>query len=155
MKLSPAKSAKPKDLRQAKLQAQLAAAGPMRDRFPQLSELHVELAFASCTADPSPSTQRYTLFPAARAYFQYRCPCTDCDGVMDLGEAIKELAAGAARSPGRSSGQLTCQGVRLRDSAFSQPCTMQVKYQLRALPRLDLPRLDLPRVDADVRVAAK
>jgi hypothetical protein len=145
MKLSPAKSTKPKDIRQAQLQAQLAAAGPMRDRFPQLSELQVDLAFASSTADPSPSAQRFTLYPAARAYFQYRCPCADCDGVVDLGDAVRELAASAAQSPGRSSGQLTCQGTRLRNSAFSQPCSMQVKYQLRTLPRRD----------AEVRVAAK
>ena len=145
MKLSPAKSTKPKDIRQAKLQAQLAAAGPLRDRYPQLGELQVDLAFASCTADPSPSAQRFTLYPAARAYFQYRCPCADCDGVMDLGDAIRDLVASAAQSPGRSSGQLTCQGVRLRDSAFSQPCTMQVKYQLRAVPRRE----------PEVRVAAK
>ena len=136
MKLSPAKATKPKDIRQAQMQSEFAAAGAMRERFPLLGELQVDLAFAS-RSDPAPSAQRFTLFPAARAYFQYRCPCADCDGVTDLGPAIKELAASALQAPGRSSGQLACQGTRLRNSAFSQSCSMQVKYQLRVVPRRD------------------
>jgi hypothetical protein len=137
MKLSPAKSTKPKDIRQAQMQSDFAAAGPMRDRFPQLGELHVDLAFAS-RIDPSPSAQSFTLYPAARAFFKYRCPCTDCDGMTDLGAAVKELAASAIQTPGRSSGQLVCPGTRLANSAFSQSCSMLVKYQLRAVPRRDV-----------------
>lgn len=139
MKLSPAKSAKPskpKDVRQAQMQSDFAAAGPMRDRFPQLGELHVDLAFAS-RSDPSPSAQSFTLYPAARAFFKYRCPCTDCDGMTDLGAAVKALAATTLQSPGRSSGQLVCSGTRLANSAFSHSCSMRINYQLHAVPRRD------------------
>jgi len=140
MKLSPskaAKSSKPRDIRQAQMQSDFAAAGAMRDRFPLLGELQVTLAFASAN-DPSPSGQSFTLYPAARAFFKYRCPCADCDGMTDLGPAVKELAARAQKSAGQSTGQLLCQGTRLANSAFSQSCTLKVNYELRAVPQRDI-----------------
>jgi len=111
-------------------------AAALRDIYPALGQLGIELVFDDRGA-PTPSPQLRTLYPAAPAFFRFPCPCTDCDGDFDLTVAVAglvEKSAGRKPTTASMSGTLTCKGVRLRDRAENKACTMAVTYKLVASP---------------------
>lgn len=107
----------------------------LRLAYPQLAHLRIELVFTDLSNHP-PSPQQHTLYPAAPAYFRFTCPCSECDAEFDLMPAVSRLLDGANRKDraATASGQLSCVGVRLRESAASRPCPMQLKFKLVAAP---------------------
>jgi hypothetical protein len=110
----------------------------LRDAFPSIGAVHIELSFNDHEG-PVPSPQRHSLYPAARAFFRFACPCADCDGEFDLTPASEELLrTGAAGLVGASvAGRLLCQGSRLRERDRSAACGMEMSYRLVRVP--DLP----------------
>jgi len=104
----------------------------MRDAFPQAGVVHIELNFDDRNGH-IPSPQLHSLYPSARAFFRFACPCADCDGDFDLKPAVTALMEGGPtkRTAGRTAtGQLLCQGTRLRDSNHSGPCRMELNFRL-------------------------
>jgi hypothetical protein len=100
----------------------------MRTAFPALPNLRIDLHFKD-RPPRAPSTQSFTLYPAASAFFRFACPCTDCDGEYNLTAAVAALAsAGNNKSVARA--HLRCQGVRLRAHDGGQPCVTELDYQL-------------------------
>jgi hypothetical protein len=120
--------------RRMQMQAARAGAPALRERFPQVARLSIDLRFEERNGR-TPSPQQHTLFPAARAFFRFACPCAECDGDFDLTAAVDALAgaAGTGRRPAEAaaSGRLQCEGWRARDRAGSRPCSIELQYSLR------------------------
>lgn len=135
MKLQARKSASVSELKRNQRDSDRGRAPPMRSAFPQLGQLRIELSFADRTG-LAPSPQMHILFPSARAFFRFACPCSECDGEFDLSGAVHELVngkPGGKRSSDRtSSDSLVCEGVHLRNHISSHPCPIAVKIRLIA-----------------------
>jgi hypothetical protein len=128
------KNASGEALRRDQMLTERTRSAPMRQAFPEVGQLSIELNFNDLSAR-TPSPQVHTLFPAAPAFFRFACPCTDCDGDFDLTEAIKALLQSAAwrkRTGASSTNSLACQGVRMRDRIGSRPCSMQLQFNIAA-----------------------
>jgi len=109
----------------------------LRQVFPEVGHLRIELSFDDVIAH-RPSPQQHTLFPAAAAFFRFVCPCTDCDGDFDLKPAVTALLKNATWRKHDSitaSGKLSCDGVRIRDRGTEhKACSIQLNYKLIATP---------------------
>jgi hypothetical protein len=105
----------------------------LRRAYPDVAQLRIELIFSDL-GNHTPSPQRHTLYPAAPAFFRFACPCADCDADFDLMPVVAKLLDGASghKRAATVSGQMSCHGVRLRDRAGSNACSMQLKFQLVA-----------------------
>lgn len=103
-----------------------SAAQVVRAAFPSVHEIRIELKFEGPFSN-MPASQRHMLYPAARAFFGYPCPFSDCDGHIDLGDAVK---AALADKSNVSTGVLECHGSRARDHASKQPCGLQIVYEV-------------------------
>jgi hypothetical protein len=97
--------------------------------FPQLEQLRVELSFHG-SAPYAPAPQAHLLYPAARAFFEYPCPHSDCDGLFDLRGAVDSALANASTQ--RAQGVLQCPGSRGRDPGSKRSCLLQLCYQISA-----------------------
>lgn len=119
--------------RRHQLQADRARSQAMRDAFPEAGVVHIELKFGD-ESSHVPSPQMHSLYPGARAFFRFACPCADCDGDFDLKPAVIALmdrGAASKRATGRTAtGQLLCHGTRLRNSSHSAPCRMELNFRL-------------------------
>jgi hypothetical protein len=119
-----------------RLMSERTRSAPLRDVFPDVDQLRIELVFNDASAY-TPSPQFHTLYPAALAFFRFACPCADCDGDFDLTGAVASLiesTAGLRRIDASSSGRMHCQGVRLRDLAGQKDCLMQLSFRLISAP---------------------
>jgi hypothetical protein len=115
-----------------RLMSERTRSAPLREVFPNVDELRIELVFDDASAFV-PSPQLHTLYPAASAFFRFACPCADCDGDFDLSGAVAELLEGSGgrrRIDASSSGRMDCQGIRLRDMAGQKVCPMQLSFRL-------------------------
>jgi hypothetical protein len=120
--------------RRMQLQSARASAPALRDSYPQVTMLHLEMRFEDRDGK-TPSPQQHTLYPAARAFFRFACPCADCDGDFDLGPAVATLV-GELDDSGRStastvSGRLPCEGWHARERPSSRPCAIELHYRLK------------------------
>ncbi len=121
-----------------RLMSERTRSAPLRDVFPNVDQLRIELVFNDASAY-TPSPQLHTLYPAASAFFRFACPCADCDGDFDLTGAVASLiesTAGRRRTDASSSGRMQCQGVRLRELAGQKDCPMQLSFRLISAPAL-------------------
>ena len=105
-----------------------AAAPQLREAFPKVRQLRLELKFDS-TATNTPASQSHVLHPPARAFFELPCPYSDCDGRFDL-TAIVNLFLTDRLS--RAEGTLRCQGHRPERLAIRTPCQLQLSYEFTA-----------------------
>jgi len=135
MKLQARKTASISELKRNQRQNDRDRAPPMRSAFPQVEQLRIELNFADRTGR-APSPQMHILFPPARAFFRFACPCSECDGEFDLSPVVSALvneAPSSKRSSNRTvSDNLLCEGVRLRNHVSSRPCPIAVKFKMVA-----------------------
>jgi hypothetical protein len=131
VKISSRRSVNAAAQRRIDLHADRAKTGTVRDAFPGVDVIHVNLGFSD--RHPQPSPQMHSLYPAARAFFRFSCPCADCDGEFDLAAVINDLVtAGApAKRTGRSlTGHSACQGVHWRDSDHSEACGIELSFRI-------------------------
>jgi len=128
-----AKTANFREQRRHQLQVDSAKSATMRDAFPNVQVVHIELNFDD-RSERIPSPQTHSLYPGARAFFRFACPCADCDGEFDLtgpvAAFIQRAPAGKRGSARTVSGHIPCQGTRLRDRAESSPCRMELQFRL-------------------------
>jgi len=103
-----------------------ATARVLRAAFPTVQELRIELKFRGLSSS-APAPQVHVLYPPARAFFEYPCPYSDCDGQFDLGTAVKTALADLTH---RTEGALECRGSRGRDQVSSRRCALQLVYQV-------------------------
>jgi hypothetical protein len=127
------KAASASEQRRNDFQADRARTAAVRDVFPQVGLISIDLDFTDVQRH-APSPQRHSLYPGAVAFFRFSCPCADCDGDFDLTAAVTDLvkvAAAGKRGAGRgTSGGSVCQGVLWRDSERSTPCRMHLNFRL-------------------------
>jgi hypothetical protein len=106
-----------------------AAAPVLRDAFPTVQQLRIELKFDGASSSGL-TPQSHVLYPPARAFFEYSCPYSDCDGHIDLGAAV---ATALAATTHRAAGVLMCPGSRGAVHASRRPCLLQVGYEVAYL----------------------
>ncbi|MGH8219145.1 MAG: hypothetical protein ACREUT_11375 [Steroidobacteraceae bacterium] len=90
--------------------------------------LRIELTFAD-RSSISPAAQVHTLYPAARAFFTYPCPHSDCDGEFELEGAVRLAACGGTHAV---QGSLVCSGARPGEKGSRRPCELQLAYSITA-----------------------
>jgi hypothetical protein len=110
-----------------------AAALALREVFPAVQQLRFELNFESTTTS-TPTSQSHVLHPPARAFFEFRCPYSDCDGQFDLTPAVNSALANPAH---QAEGVLECCGARARDRGSKQPCQLRLLYTVTAIHHRD------------------
>lgn len=111
-----------------RLRREHAAAPALRVAFPDVQQLRLELTF-DVTDSSAPVPQSHLLYAAARAFFQYPCPCANCDGGFDLTAAVK---AALANKSGRSRGELECPGQRPERHGSRRLCKLRLRYSVAA-----------------------
>jgi hypothetical protein len=105
-----------------------ATAPLLRTAFPTLQHLRIELRFQDAGSSV-PASQTHMLYPPARAFFEYQCPYSDCDGQFSLDGAVKAALADARH---RAEGVLECHGSRGQDIASRRACQLQLTYEITA-----------------------
>lgn len=103
-------------------QRERAAAPSVAATFPGVDTLRLELTFAGVA--PTPASQGVVLHAGAPAFFEFACPCNDCDGSLDLGAAVSSAVRTRVR---RSTGTVACSGSRMVAGAAS-PCALRASY---------------------------
>ena len=126
MRFSP--SAATRQERMDQLRRDRATASALRAAFPAVQHLRIELKFEG-PGSSVPTPQSHLLYPPARAFFEYPCPYSDCDGQFDLTDAVKVALAHAEH---RAEGVLTCRGSRAHERTSRRPCQLQLVYQITA-----------------------
>ena len=117
-----------------KLQRQeLNQTAPLREIYPQLAEVRVELDFDDGTEHP-PSDQAFSYFPGARSLFRYPCPCRGCNGEFGLTEYIAEVAGGTEQAVGRRV-TVACPGQRVQAHQERAACPIRVNVHISATLR--------------------
>jgi hypothetical protein len=122
-------SSSPAALRQERaerLRRDRAATQTLREAFPAVEHLRLELKFEGEAAN-LPADQSHVLHPPARAFFAFPCPHADCDGQFDLAAAASALLANRAAG---AEGVVKCPGLRLDRRAARVPCQLQLHYTL-------------------------
>ena len=105
-----------------------ATAPVLRTTFPTLQHLRIELRFQG-SGSSVPTSQTHMLYPPARAFFEYQCPYSDCDGQFSLDGPVRAALADARL---RTEGVLECHGSRGQDPASRRACLLQLTYQVTA-----------------------
>ena len=105
-----------------------AAALTLRGAFPDVERIRVDLKFEDTTAPP-PGAQSHAMHPPARAFFEFLCPHSDCDGGFNLGNAAISVLT---RASTRAAGTLECKGTRPSVGMTKQPCGVRVQYTILA-----------------------
>jgi hypothetical protein len=111
-----------------RLRQDSARAALLRELYPQLAELRIEIQFEDGTTR-APSAQTYSYFPAARGFFRFPCPCHSCDGEFDVSGPVAELAgAGRARRSGEL--QVSCKGQRMQVANTREACPICARIRV-------------------------
>jgi hypothetical protein len=79
MKLASRKIASPIEQRRDRRLHDRERAPPLRQLFPQLGLVRLEMVFADPT-HAAPSSQAHTFTGQPALFFRFACPCFDCDG---------------------------------------------------------------------------
>lgn len=133
MKLALMTPAAKRQLRRERLRHSRSKALALREAFPAVQQLRLELLFRS--ADSShPATQSHTLHAAARAFFEFPCPYADCDGEFDLGTAVQAALADPTH---HATGELECSGKRAVRVGESEVCGLHLNYTVTASLQAD------------------
>jgi hypothetical protein len=132
VKLTPSRNGKGMGCKNRRLVREPVQRVVLRDAFPHIERLCIELVFDDASAC-NPSPQLHTLYPTAAALFRFSCPCGDCDGEFDLAgpvAALVESSLSCRPAVASSTGQLCCQGVRLRNLVDQRNCVTQLSFRL-------------------------
>lgn len=124
MRLSSSSPAAVRQERAERLRRDRAAALTLREAFPAVEHLRLELKFEAPGAN-IPAAQSHVLHPPARAFFAFPCPHADCDGQFDLTAAV---SAALTNPAAEAEGVLKCSGQRLDRRAARVPCELDLHY---------------------------
>jgi hypothetical protein len=108
-----------------------AAALSLRERFPRVEQLVLDMSFTDPKAIGTYSPQMRSYSAPAKAFFAFACPRTLCvHGGFDLDPLIVTLLGSHRTS---ASGVLKCQGWVHPQHTESARCLLQMHYDLRAV----------------------
>ena len=128
MKLALITPAAKRQERRDRLRNSRAAALALREVFPAVQQLRLDLLFRG-PASTIPAGQSHTLHAAARAFFEFPCPYADCDGEFDLSTAVRAALADPTYS---TTGELECLGKRAVRMGVSELCRLRLNYTVTA-----------------------
>jgi hypothetical protein len=101
---------------------------PLREEFPRMEQLTLELSFSDASGLSTYSAQTHTLAPGATAFFDFPCPSSMCmGGGFDLGNVIWRLSTRAGHE---TSGRLDCQGRDTTDARDPHFCPLRLHYRV-------------------------
>jgi hypothetical protein len=123
------KISKGPSVRRDQLVKERTRAASLRQIFPQIEQLRIELSFSDARGRAH-SSQVHTLYPAARAFFRFACTCTDCDGDYDLDSAVTALLRNTSKGTRSARGTLICDGTRRDLPRDGATCSIRIDYQL-------------------------
>jgi hypothetical protein len=129
VKLSSQKAPGTPEGRADRLRRNRASALALRMAYPSVQQLRLELSFESPSTHV-PAAQSHLLYPPARAFFEFPCPHTGCDGEFDLTAVVQHAVADKTHA---SQGTLVCSGLRAFDHRSKQPCGLHLNYSVTAL----------------------
>lgn len=115
-----------------RLKIEFSSAAPLREIYPQLANVRVEIEFDDGTPR-KPSPQAFSYFPAARGFFRYACPCHSCSGEFDLSGHVAELAAGPGRKQRSRDIQFHCAGQRDHEPEADANCPILAHIRVSAV----------------------
>ena len=116
-----------------RLKLEFTRAAPLRDLYPQLAQVRVELEFDDGTPR-RPSPQAYSYFPSAQGFFRYACPCHTCNGEFDLSAHVAELAQQSGRSQRTRKMNFSCSGQRAQDAEANASCPISAQVRVSTVP---------------------
>lgn len=129
MRLSSSSPAALRQERAERLRRDRAATLTLREAFPSVQQLRLELKFEGAAAN-LPAAQSHVLHPPARAFFAFPCPHADCDGQFDLTAAVGAVLTNQAVG---AQGVLKCPGQRLDRGAARVPCELDLHYSFNVM----------------------
>ncbi len=101
---------------------------PLREEFPRIEQLTLQLSFTDASGPSSYSAQTHTFAPAATAFFDIACPSSMCmGGGFDLASVIWRLSTRAGEE---TSGRLDCQGRDSTDERDPHYCPVHLHYRV-------------------------
>jgi hypothetical protein len=100
----------------------------LRDSFPNVTELRIELKFDH-ESELAPSSQVRILHPPARLALRYACPFPGCTGSFDLEGPVTDLLKDSAMT---FASDVRCAGVRPRKGNADKACTGHMKFRVTA-----------------------
>lgn len=133
MKLALLTPAAARQVRRERLRRDRATALALREAFPTVQQLRLELLFQS-PGTTTPAMQSHTLHGAARAFFEFPCPYADCDGRFDLSGVVKAALADAKH---RATGELECSGNRPGRMGVRDVCRLHLNCTVTATSQPD------------------
>jgi hypothetical protein len=102
----------------------------LRERFPCVEEVVLELNFADSRRLGTYSAQMHSFFPGAKAFFEIACPRTLCvDGGFDLDTIVEAMLSNMRTT---SIGTLECHGWLDPLHTASARCLLKMRYRLQA-----------------------
>jgi len=119
----PIRQGRGEQLRRARAAAQL-----LRTVLPAVTQLRIELTFKDGSSTV-PAAQAHVLYPPAPAFFTYRCPRSDCDGELELANAVRDAML---REDHTATGSLPCRGIRPGEGGAKHPCEVWLTYTISA-----------------------
>ena len=128
MKLAALKPWAARQRRQDLWRRDRAAAQTLRNGFPRVERIHIDMKFVDGAAY-TPADQSHILHPAAQAFFSFPCPYADCDGRFDLEAVVTGVLKSSAHS---GDGDLECAGHRARDGKSEQLCGLHLRFTVSA-----------------------
>lgn len=128
MKLALISPASERQERRERLRRDRAAALALREVYPAVLQLRLDLLFQGSTLN-NPAAQSHTLHAPARAFFEFPCPYADCDGHFDLGAAVQTAVGDPLH---RAAGELRCSGKRAVRVGDKEPCQLLLGYTVTA-----------------------
>lgn len=134
MKLALVTPAAKREMRREHLRRSHATALALREAFPMVQHLRLELVFRG-PGSRTPAMQSHTLHAPARACFEFPCPYADCDGYYNLSDAVRAALADPTL---RAAGELECSGNRITARiGSSELCGLHLSYSVTAALRAE------------------
>ena len=100
----------------------------LREEFPRIERLILQLTFVDPSGMSSYSPQLHTFAPAATAFFDIPCPSSVCmGGGFALGSVVWNLSTRAGQEV---TGRLECQGRDSTDERDPHYCLVGLNYRL-------------------------
>jgi hypothetical protein len=104
-----------------------AEARALRERFPSVEQIVLELTFTDSQALGTYSPQRHSFLPPANAFFGIPCPRTLClDGGFELDAVVVDMLK---RGADKVEGTVECPGHINVVGADRAPCALRVDYR--------------------------
>jgi hypothetical protein len=108
-----------------------ALTASLRDRFPKVEQLVIQLSFTDAQRLGIYSPQMHSFAPAAKAFFAIACPRTFCvEGGFDLDAIVARMLAAAQAE---ISGTMMCGGWQGSRKNDGNRCLLQLNYRLTAI----------------------